>query len=193
MRFSDPDTSGGTPRRVGYNAMLAAALRREFEVVVAEDISRLWRNMEMQTRDINDLLGLGIAIVTQAEDTRRENDLMMLNIKGSVNENNRKEIGRRVRNKLELLAKNRRPAGGRPYGYIPATLSPTGQIEIDQQQAKIVRQIFEWRAAGWSGRRISQELNQRGVLAPGAVWKRDPLVRNRKRNDGKWMCSAIVR
>jgi site-specific DNA recombinase len=74
-RFSDPETSGGTPRRIGYSAMLAAAVRGEFDVLVAEDISRLWRNMEMQTRDINELLELRISIVTQAEDTRRENDL----------------------------------------------------------------------------------------------------------------------
>jgi len=62
-----------------YAAMLSAAMRGIFDVLVAEDISRLWRNMEMQTRDINDLLELRISIVTQAEDTRRENDLMMLN------------------------------------------------------------------------------------------------------------------
>lgn len=77
---------------------------------------------------------------------------MMLNLKGSMNENNRKEIGRRVRNKMELLAKNGRPAGGRTYGYIPASQSGTGQIEINQQQAAIVRQIYEWRATGWSGK-----------------------------------------
>ena len=124
-RFSDPETSGGTPRRIGYSAMLAAAVRGEFDVLVAEDISRLWRNMEMQTRDINELLELRTSIVTQAEDTRRENDLMMLNLKGSMNENNRKEIGRRVRNKMELLAKSGRPAGGRAYGYTPASQSGT--------------------------------------------------------------------
>src|SRR5215470_16329497 len=67
-RFSDPEISGGTPRRVGYNAMRAAAMRGEFDVLVAEDISRLWRNMEMQTRDVNELLELGLSIVTQAED-----------------------------------------------------------------------------------------------------------------------------
>lgn len=33
---------------------------------------------------------------------------MMLNLKGAMNENNRKEIGRRVRNKMELLAKSGR-------------------------------------------------------------------------------------
>ena len=80
---------------------------------------------------------------------RRENDLMMLNLKGSLNENNRKEIGRRIRDKMELLAKSGRAAGGRAYGYTPASQSGTGQIEINEQQAKVVRQIFEKRAAGW--------------------------------------------
>jgi DNA invertase Pin-like site-specific DNA recombinase len=65
---------------------------------------------------------------------------MMLNLKGAMNENNRKEIGRRVRNKMELLAKSGRPAGGRAYGYIPASQSGTGQIEINEQQAQVVRQ-----------------------------------------------------
>jgi DNA invertase Pin-like site-specific DNA recombinase len=191
-RFSDPETSGGTPRRIGYSAMLAAAVRGEFDVLVAEDISRLWRNMEMQTRDINELLELRISIVTQAEDTRRENDLMMLNLKGAMNENNRKEIGRRVRNKMELLAKNGRPAGGRAYGYIPASQSGTGQIEIHEEQAAIVRQLFEWRAAGWSGKRIALELNGRQIPAPGAAWKRNQDVRSQKRTDGEWVRSAII-
>jgi len=65
----------------------------------------------MQTRDTNEPLGLRIAIVTQAEDTRRDYDLTLLNLKGSMNEANRKEIGRRVGNKLQLLAKRGRPAG----------------------------------------------------------------------------------
>jgi site-specific DNA recombinase len=191
-RFSDPETSGGTPRRAGYSAMLAAAMCGEFDVLVAEDISRLWRNMEMQTRDINELLELRISIVTQAEDTRRENDLMMLNLKGAMNENNRKEIGRRVRNKMELLAKSGRPAGGRTYGYIPASQSGTGQIEINEQQAQVVRQIFEWRETGWSGKRIAQELNASQVPAPGAAWKRNQDVRSQKRTDGEWVRSAII-
>jgi DNA invertase Pin-like site-specific DNA recombinase len=33
-RFSDPETSGGTPRRAGYSAMLAAAMRGEFDTEV---------------------------------------------------------------------------------------------------------------------------------------------------------------
>jgi DNA invertase Pin-like site-specific DNA recombinase len=69
---------------------------------------------------------------------------MMLNLKDSMNENNRKEIARLIRNKMGLLAKSRRPAGGRAYGYMPASQNGTGKIEINEQQAAIVRQIFEW-------------------------------------------------
>lgn len=78
------------------------------------------------------------------------------------------------------------------YGYTPASQSGTGQIEINLPQAKTVRQIFEWRAAGWSGKRIAQELNARKVPSSGAVWKRNNSVRNQKRTDGEWVRSAIV-
>jgi site-specific DNA recombinase len=43
-RFEDKGMSGGTADRPGYQALLHAARRREFTVIVAEDISRLWRN-----------------------------------------------------------------------------------------------------------------------------------------------------
>jgi len=51
-------------------------------------------------------------------------------------------------------------------GSLLASQSGTGQIEINQEQAAIVRQIYEWRAAGWSGKTIAQELNVRKVPAP---------------------------
>lgn len=191
-RFADPEISGGTARRPQYAAMLSAARKREFDVLVAEDISRLWRNMEMQTRDINELEELRIPVVTQTEDTRRENDRMMLNLKGSINESYRKDIGRRVRNKQRLLAGNRRPAGGRAYGYIPASRSESGKVEINMTEAEIIRQIYAWRATGWSGKRIAAELNERRVPAPGAGWNRRRSVPNAKRTNGEWVRTAII-
>jgi DNA invertase Pin-like site-specific DNA recombinase len=44
-----------------------------------------------------------------------------------MNENNRKEIGRRVRNKMELLAKSGRPAGGSACGYTPPVKADQGR------------------------------------------------------------------
>ena len=43
-RFGDREISGGTADRPGYQSMLDAARQRQFDVIIVEDISRLWRN-----------------------------------------------------------------------------------------------------------------------------------------------------
>lgn len=43
-RFSDAAISGGTTKRPGYQDMLKAARAGAFNVILAEDTSRLWRN-----------------------------------------------------------------------------------------------------------------------------------------------------
>jgi site-specific DNA recombinase len=47
-RFHDRAISGGTSKRDGYQAMLDAARRKEFAAIIADDSSRLWRNMAEQ-------------------------------------------------------------------------------------------------------------------------------------------------
>ncbi len=44
-KFSDAALRGGTTRRPGYQRMLLAARAHDFDVIVAEDTSRLWRNL----------------------------------------------------------------------------------------------------------------------------------------------------
>jgi DNA invertase Pin-like site-specific DNA recombinase len=61
--FSDAALSGGTTQREGYQALLAAARRGEFDVIVAEDASRLWRLMAEQSPRLAELLDLGVHVV----------------------------------------------------------------------------------------------------------------------------------
>jgi site-specific DNA recombinase len=42
--FEDKGISAGTAERPGYQALLRAARARHFNVIITEDISRLWRN-----------------------------------------------------------------------------------------------------------------------------------------------------
>src|SRR5450759_743959 len=72
-RFSDAAISGGTTQRPSYQAMLAAARAHEFEVIVCEDTSRLWRNLAEQWRAVAELLDGGVHIVSLDIDTRSEN------------------------------------------------------------------------------------------------------------------------
>jgi integrase len=71
-RFHDRAISGGTSKRAGYQAMLDAARRSEFVAIIAEDSSRLWRNMAEQAPRLAKLCDLGIQVVTHDLDTRSD-------------------------------------------------------------------------------------------------------------------------
>jgi hypothetical protein len=61
-RFSDAAISGGTAERPGYQALLAAARRHELDVIMAEDTSRLWRNLAEQAPRLAELADLGMHV-----------------------------------------------------------------------------------------------------------------------------------
>src|SRR5262245_27712985 len=185
-RFSDAAISGGTVQRPGYRSLLQAARRHEIDVIVAEDTSRLWRLLAEQAPRLAELSDLGVHVVTHDLDTRQESAAVLSAVVGSMAEQYRKEIGRRTRRGLEGRARAGKSVGGRAYGYVPAALSPTGQMEIEAAQAQVVRQIFTGYANGWSPKAIAAELNRRKVPSPGAAWKRS------ERRQSGWVISAIA-
>ena len=189
--FTDEAVSGGTTKRPGYQAMLAFVRDGHADVIVAEDTSRLWRNMAAQAPRLAELTDLRVIVVTHDLDTRQETAGMMGAVLGAGSEHYRKEIGRRTRRGLEGRALARRPTGGRAYGYIAGTAAGTGQVEINPGEAEIVRRIFRDYAEGKSPREIAASLNAEGVPSPGASWNRNGADAGGKRRDGKWQSTAI--
>ena len=184
-RYCDRAISGGTAQRPGYQDMLKAARRREFDVIVAEDTSRLWRNLAEQSPRLAELADLGIAVVTHDLDTRHESAEIMGAVGGAMASAYRKEIGRRTRRGLEGKARSGQSAGGRAYGYVSATVAGKEQRVINPEQAAIVRRIFEMYASGSSPKTIAATLNREGIPSPGSTW-----ARTLRRRCG-WLSSAI--
>ncbi len=149
-RYSDAAISWGTAERPGYQEMLRAARAHLFGAIIAEDTSRLWRNLAEQAPRLAELSDLGVHVVTHDLDTRSQSAGMLGAVLGASSEAYRREIGRRTRRGLEGRARNGKSAGGRAYGYTSATQSGTGQREVHPEQAEIVRQIFAWFASGKS-------------------------------------------
>src|SRR5690606_35706935 len=141
-RFEDRGISGGTAQRPGYQAMLEAARAREFDVIVAEDTSRLWRELSEQWRALKELSDLRVHVVGHGIDTRREEAKILLAVSGAMAEAYRDEIARRTRRGLEGKAMASRPTGGRAYGYVAARDGGTGKVEVDSDAAEVVRRIF---------------------------------------------------
>lgn len=185
-QFSDAAISGGTIERPGYQRLLAAARRHEFDVIVAEDTSRLWRLLAEQAPRLAELADLGIHVVTHDLDTRQESAGVMSAVTGAMSEQYRKEIGRRTRRGLEGLARAGRSVGGRAYGYTSESTSKGQSRSVQPEEAAIVRRIFALFADGASARTIATTLNREGIDSPGSRWKRT------QRRGGKWLASAIA-
>jgi len=164
-RYSDAGISGGTADRPGYQAMLAAARTGAFGVIVAEDISRLWRNRSDFGQQSAELEDLNVHLITcVGDDTRRDGYGLVLGIKSAIAEHQRREISYRTRRGMEGLARAGKSTGGRLYGY------------ASDAEAATVRRIFEMRAGGASLGAIVASL--RGVPGPrGPYWHLNAVKR----------------
>jgi site-specific DNA recombinase len=186
-RFKDEAISSGTARRPGYQAMLTAARAHEFDIIVTEDIERLWRNRAEFGPRSAELEDLGVHCLTcTGDDTRRDGWGLVIQIKQAVGEHARRQASYRTRRGQEGVFLAGKATGGRAYGYTPATGSKTGQVEIEDAEAAVVRRVFMMYADGMSSKKIAATLNEEGVPSPGAKWKR-----TQRRTDGKWLSSAI--
>jgi len=189
--FSDAAISGGTAKRPGYQSLLAAARRKEFDVVVAESSSRLWRELAEQWRALKEWDEHGIIVVGNGIDTRRPEANILLSVTGAANEAFRQEIGRRTRMAQEGIAKKGRVAGGRTYGYrnmkrLVSENEVVSERVIERSEAKVVKRIFQMRAAGHSPLAIARALNADDIPAPGASWNKG----NGKK--AEWRASALI-
>ena len=164
-RYEDRGVSGGTSQRPGYQALLEAARHMDLEVIVCEDLSRLWRNRAEFGARSAELEDLNVHLVTCAgDDTRRDGWGLVTSIKAAMAEHYRREVSYRTRRALEGLALAGKPTGGRCYGYAhPDTIEPS--------EAATVRQMFIWAQSGVSRRQIAERLNAQGSRAPrGGAW-----------------------
>jgi len=166
-RYADAGVSGGTADRPGYQRLLAGARAHEYDVIVAEDLSRLWRSRAEFGPRSAELEDLNVHLVTcVGDDTRRDGYGLVLGIKSAIAEHQRREISYRTRRGLEGLAVAGKSTGGRCFGYG----SPA--------EADTVRRLFRERAAGMELRVLVSRLNAEGVAAPrGPRWSYNAVKR----------------
>ncbi len=187
--FADEAMSGADNSRPRYQAMLAAATRGEFDVLLVDDLSRLARDQVEAETIIRRLEFQGIRILAVSDGYDSQMKPMVRKVqrgvKNLVNELRLDELREQVHRGLTGQALKNYWCGGRPFGYRlrpildASRLDAYGQpsrvgtvLEIDETQAAIVLEIFERFASGASCLKIAAELNARGVPTMGATWKR---------------------
>jgi DNA invertase Pin-like site-specific DNA recombinase len=171
--YADPKISGASTLRPGYQKLLEGARNRAFDVIVAEGLDRLSRDLADVALLYKHLSYLGIRLVTVAEGLVNE---LHVGLKGTMNALYLKDLAQKTHRGLEGRVRNGMSGGGNCYGYDLVPGQP-GARKINESQAAIVVRIMEEYAAGRSPRAIAAQLNEEKVPGPrGRPW-RDTTIR----------------
>src|SRR6202158_4675209 len=185
--YSDHAISGATLMRPGFQAFMAAALRKEFAVGLAEALDRFSRDQEDTAGLFKRLTFAGVNIVTLAE-----GDITHLHIglKGTMNALFLKDLAEKTRRGMRGRIELGKAGGGLCYGYrvvrqFQNGMMTTGEREINPEEAAVIRRIFEHYVAGVSSKQIAKALNSEGVRGPqGSLWNPSTIHGNPKRGIG---------
>jgi DNA invertase Pin-like site-specific DNA recombinase len=191
-RYADEGISGAAiGNRPGFQAMVAAALRGEFAVLLVTDLSRLSRSAGDLNKTIDRLIFHGVRVigVQSGYDSERRGHKLQAGVEGIMGESFREMISQRVHEALRGRAGRGAFAGGRAYGYRSRPTGPGENaercLEVNAPEAAIVREIFQRFAGGESARAIAIALNRRGVPSPrGSTWAVSAIHGNRDKGCG---------
>jgi site-specific DNA recombinase len=179
--FEDRAISGmGAINRPGFQAMMRAAEAGLFDVVVCEDMDRLFRDQADYHITRKHLDHIGVSIHTVSGKIGKLDGALRALMGEMYIEN----LVIHTRRGLEGVIRDGRHAGGRAYGYRPVFGKP-GVLKIVEDEAEIVRQIFADYISGKTPRMIANDLNRRGVRPPrGHQWNASTINGNVSRGGG---------
>lgn len=179
--FDDRAISGSSAiNRPGFCDLMRAAEARKFDVIVAEDMDRVFRDQSdyHAARKRLDFLGITFHTAT-GKVTKIDGALRAL-----MGELFIENLALHTRRGLEGVIRDGRHAGGRAYGY-RAVPGKRGELEIVTAEAEVVRKIFADYIIGKSPRDIANDLNKQGIAPPrGTKWNSSTINGNLQRGGG---------
>jgi len=172
--YLDEEISGYRRNRPGLTALLGDVRDGKIDIVVCESLDRL-------ARDGEDISWLGKKLrydhVRLHTTTEGEIDDVKLAVAAMLGTMFLSNLQKKTLRGMQAAVIAGRFAGGRAYGYRKvARLDERGEVvrgllEIDMNQAAVIRRIFDDFAAGMSSIQIAKHLNEEGVPGPrGGQW-----------------------
>ncbi|WP_323717664.1 recombinase family protein [Paracoccus aminovorans] len=186
--YEDAATSGASLMRPGIQRLQQDARERRFDIVISEALDRLSRNQADIAALYQNLTFAGVAIETLAEGRIDE---MHIGLKGTMNALFLKDLAAKTRRGLRGRVEKGKSGGGNAFGYtVLRHMGEDGEIkrgdrEICEEEAAILRRIFQSYAEGMSPNRIADQLNREGIPGPrGRAWDKSTIHGNPKRGTG---------
>lgn len=178
--------------RLGLQKLLNDARQHLFDLVIVKDFDRFARNRASATivrEELKELFIQTYALNTPVEPknpktydpTDDDLGIMVEGYSDTMSEIERNKIRRRMMMGKIAIAKAGKIPNNVPYGYyIYRWFDDKGKVQrevrVNEEQAKIVRWVFEEYTKGKGMLQIAFELNQKGVKASrGSLWRRQAI------------------
>jgi len=170
--YVDEGLSGtSVERREGFKRMVVDAENKKFDLLLTKEISRFARNTLDSIFYTRKLKGLGVGVVFMNDNinTLDADAELRLTIMSSIAQEESRKTSQRVRWGQKQSMKRGVVFGACPLGYN----LKNGKLTINEDDAKIVRLIFDLYVSGMGTTVLRKELENRGILSPSGSsrWK----------------------
>ena len=177
--YQDDGYTGLNMERPDLKRMIKAIERRQVNLVITKDLSRLGRNYLQTGYLIEDFFprnGVRYIAMNDGIDTLRENN-DIAPFKNILNEMYSKDISKKVHSSYLLKAQKGEFTGCvAPFGYRKDP-EDKNHLLVDEETTPIVRQIFRWALEGHGPNFIRRRLEEQKVPCP-TWWNRERGIRN---------------
>jgi site-specific DNA recombinase len=161
-RFDDGGYSGGSMERPALQNLLDRVVERRIDVIVVYKVDRLTRSLADFAKlvEVFDAHGVAFVSVTQSFNTTTSMGRLTLNVLLSFAQFEREVTGERIRDKIAASKQKGLWMGGVvPLGY----RCEARKLHVDEEEAAIVRIIFDLCLELGSVRALQRELRRRDV------------------------------
>lgn len=172
--YADKGLSGTSfKRRPQFNQMLADAESGKIDLILTKSISRFARNTVDSLSVTRQLKGLGVEVFFEKENISSFDDKaeLMFTILSSIAQEESRSISENVRwGKLRSMEAGKVSL---PYkNFLGYRKGKDGYPEVVEEEAKIIRKIYQLFLDGVSYREIARILTNEGILTPSRrlVW-----------------------
>ena len=161
----DDNVSGMHFNREGISKIYEQVENKAIEAIIVKDLSRLGRHRTQTAMFIDYLREHDVRVlsVTENIDTSNEDDDLMIGFKGIFNDMYARDISKKIRAGYKQKQKNGIVITV-PLGYFKD--KNRNEIVIVEEEAEIVRKIFDLYLSGYGLKAIAKKLNDEGIKSP---------------------------
>lgn len=163
--YIDDNVSGTTFERPGIKELEQDILEGHITIVLVKDLSRLGRNNAKTLVFLDFLEEHGVRVISSDGRFDSNVDGDLVGIETWFNERYAKDISRKIRSNLKQKISNGEFLGKPPYGYVKS-ISHKNTLQINLEQAQIVKQIYNMYLEGFGYSKIANFLNKNKIPSP---------------------------